>query len=280
MLLIKVPTWLSEVWQRSPKDAVVADLDLENGKLRLQSSVGKGRPTCFNVARRTSPELFAFPVTKENEEVAIEGGISEALTVTADLNDSAYKTMLQNRLETNSTTGGVRSVLQDKLIPVSRPEFLAAEAVSEALAVPEVVPGETPETEEEVWKAVQRTLQAHPEGVTCDELLEQLPSAPGFLCVRNALAAMAEPVEVGGVRCFLMRQTASPWSKNVSLIPPAALMAPSEVQAIEGPPAQSSGEYATPANAGLMGSQTQGQRVAAEAGARPALPAAKRSRMS
>mmetsp|Transcript_114581 Transcript_114581/g.296929 ORF Transcript_114581/g.296929 Transcript_114581/m.296929 type:complete len:299 (+) Transcript_114581:3-899(+) len=207
MMLIKVPRWLSEIWLSCPEEAAVADLDLERGKLLLRGDTG-GRPSSFVVERRASPELFAFPVCREGEEVPVEGGISDALSITPDFNDGAYKSMVQHR-QSSAVGTSKRSKLEEKLIPLNRGDFLAGEAAQRGAAGGgggEEGGGQLAEAMDKVWQAVQQCLRSNPEGVTCDELLRQLPPAPAFLTVRNALAAIAEPIEVDGQRRFVMRR--------------------------------------------------------------------------
>lgn len=214
MLLLKVPRWLSEVWMSSPQEAVVADLDLERGRLSVLRDVGRGRPSTFSVVRRASPELFAFPAGGEGEDVGVEGGIAEALSVAADLQDTAYQQLLQQRLATTSTTGGSRSLLERRIIPMNRGDLLAAEAAAageSALSRLAEAPADTPESEEQIWQAVRLSLRGRPQGVTVEELLDHIPAASGFLAVRNALAAYAEPVEDGsGLRRFVARRRGLP----------------------------------------------------------------------
>merc|ERR1719162_1619743 len=112
-MLLKVPKWLSESWQRSPPDVAVADLDLDAGQLHLIFGAGQGRPdrpTVFGVDRRPSPELFAFS-TEADGEARVNGCIKESLHVRADLGDARYKHMLQTRFEENAITAGSRSVV-------------------------------------------------------------------------------------------------------------------------------------------------------------------------
>jgi len=221
MLLLKVPRWLSEVWLAAPPESIVADLDLEGERLSLIGDGGRGRPSTFSVSRRASPELFAFPAGQEGEEIPVDGPIAEALTVTADLQDPTYQAMLQQRLATSSTTGGTRSLLEQRLIPMQRSEIIGQQAAAGAQLshILEKDPGETEQAEERVWQVVKVHLRERPQGLTVEELLQALPTASGFLAVRNALAAHAEPVEdADGTRRFVLRR---PQGR-----PPAAPAAP------------------------------------------------------
>jgi len=231
MMLIKVPRWLSEEWLKAPPEAEVADLDLESGKMHLLGHAGKGRPANLLISRRDSPELFAFPVCGENEEVQVEGGIVEALSVATDLNDDSYKTMIKERLESNSSASAHRSVLEEKIIPLSRSGFLAREAGRRAAGAEEFAEEEA-DSRRTIWNAIQQALKESPDGITCEDLLVLLPRAPSFLEVRNALSHMAEPLEVDGRRRFVTRRrTAAEAKVEMKTEAQAALAAKLEMQA-------------------------------------------------
>mmetsp|Transcript_136865 Transcript_136865/g.437877 ORF Transcript_136865/g.437877 Transcript_136865/m.437877 type:complete len:289 (-) Transcript_136865:107-973(-) len=230
MMLIKVPRWLSEEWLKAPPEAEVADLDLESGKMHLLAHAGKGRPANLLISRRASPELFAFPVCGENEEVQVEGGIVEALSVATDLNDDSYKTMIKERLESNSSASAHRSVLEEKIIPLSRSCFLAREAGRRAGG--EEFAEEEADSRRTIWNAIQQGLKESPDGITCEDLLVLLPRAPSFLEVRNALSHMAEPLEVDGSRRFVTRRrTAAEAKVEMKTEAQAALAAKLEMKA-------------------------------------------------
>ncbi|CAE8653401.1 unnamed protein product, partial [Polarella glacialis] len=210
--LIKVPRWLSEQWLKGEPGAVVADLDLEAGVLRLQTSAAStsnGRPSLLRVERRASPELFAFPKLEHGEgdgaEVAVEGGILESLSLRADLQDTAYKNMLQQRAEDGSATAGNRSLLEKRFIHLdSRPDKETVKAdgdrsktlVSGVSTAAAAQPGNelNVATFEEVAAAVESALKATKgRGLTCEELLAMLPGGCSLLHLRDALVALADP---------------------------------------------------------------------------------------
>ncbi|CAE8605226.1 unnamed protein product [Polarella glacialis] len=215
--LIKVPRWLSEQWLKGAPGAVVADLDLQAGVLRLQTnaaSTSNGRPSLLRVERRASPELFAFPKLEQGEgdgaEVAVEGGILESLSLRADLQDSAYKNMLQQRAEDGSATAGNRSLLEKRFIHLdSRPDKETVKAdgdrsktlVSGVSAAAAAQPGNELNiaTFEEVAAAVESALKATKgRGLTCEELLAMLPGGCSLLHLRDALVALADPKSLRG----------------------------------------------------------------------------------
>jgi len=121
LLLLKVPKWLSEAWLLSPPHAVVADLDVEAGKLKLLSDPGINRPTELGLERRASPELFAFPHADDKAgEVTVRGCIQESLHVQAKLNDSRYMNMLQERFKASDITANNRTLhLQGSSIQIN-----------------------------------------------------------------------------------------------------------------------------------------------------------------
>lgn len=226
MILIKVPRWLSEEWLKAPPEAAVADLDLESGKMQLLGSCGEGRPRNFLVSRRSSPELFAFPVCDENDDVQVEGGIGDALTVVADMNDPSYKTMLKDRHGV-SDSARHRSRLEDKIIPLSRSTFLASEVGRDSAES-----ANHAENKRTIWNIIQTVLANHPDGIGCEELLPLLPRMSTFLEVRNALAHMADPLEVDGARRFVARRrTAAEVKTEMKTEAQAALAAKFEKQA-------------------------------------------------
>merc|ERR1711862_101755 len=98
--LLKVPKWLSETWNQMPSEALVADLDLEAGKLKLLAGGNSKCPDSMSVECRSSPGLFAFSQGSHGcEELCVDGTINEVLHVKADLQNVAYQGMLQRRVE-------------------------------------------------------------------------------------------------------------------------------------------------------------------------------------
>jgi len=197
MRLLKVPKWLSDIWMKSPPGTVVADLDLESNFLDICTDSGPGKPKSLCVERRTSPELFAFSQTREaleeGSETTIEGAIAETLHVKANVRDDGYKRMLQQRLEEAAVTSGNRSFHMSALKSLEqRPDM---EVVTGSNLRPqqaaEVAFGEPPKNNE-VAIAVEQALRRRPNGITLEELLEQVPSGCTFFSVREALVAMAE----------------------------------------------------------------------------------------
>mmetsp|Transcript_38039 Transcript_38039/g.88982 ORF Transcript_38039/g.88982 Transcript_38039/m.88982 type:complete len:211 (-) Transcript_38039:188-820(-) len=108
--LLKVPRWLSEAWKSSPPEGVVADIDLAGGKLHLRvaQTDGHERPVTLDLQSRDSPEIFAF--TKEAHGSQPQATkVVQALHVKANLNDQAYRGMLQRRAEEATIASGNRT---------------------------------------------------------------------------------------------------------------------------------------------------------------------------
>lgn len=202
-LLLKVPKWISEAWLAAPPESVVANLDLEAGIMHL--AVGSGSPAkTLAISRRSSPELFTYPTG--NGEVTVEGAICEAFTVNANVHDAGYKDLAQKRLHEAQITSGNRTLGLEKIIqPDQRPE---RETISGTMPL---MPQELYELSKddgpppaEVAAAVSECLKAAGQaGVTCEQMLEQLPNGCNYIAVRDALAALAELREVRGERRFV-----------------------------------------------------------------------------
>mmetsp|Transcript_88185 Transcript_88185/g.175112 ORF Transcript_88185/g.175112 Transcript_88185/m.175112 type:complete len:286 (-) Transcript_88185:52-909(-) len=220
LLLLKVPKWLSEAWILSPPHAVVADLDVEAGKLKLLSDPGVNRPSELCLERRASPELFAFPHADDKAgEVTVRGCIQESLHVQAQLNDSRYMNMLRQRCKDNDITANNRTLHMEKIQhPDQRPvaEKIVHSAGQETdVGVSDVTgPASAGEvhasyavakvpSQVDVAVAVERCLTASAKnGITCEALLAQLPFGCSLTSVRDALVALAELRELDGQRRF------------------------------------------------------------------------------
>lgn len=109
--------------------------------------------------------------------------------------DTAYQQLLQQRLATTSTTGGSRSLLERRIIPMNRGDLLAAEAAAageSALSRLAEAPADTPESEEQIWQAVRLSLRGRPQGVTVEELRTRVapeadPDQPRIGVTRSTL---------------------------------------------------------------------------------------------
>eukprot|EP00747_Dinoflagellata_sp_TGD_P165511 gnl/TRDRNA2_/TRDRNA2_186856_c0_seq1.p1 gnl/TRDRNA2_/TRDRNA2_186856_c0~~gnl/TRDRNA2_/TRDRNA2_186856_c0_seq1.p1 ORF type:complete len:257 (+),score=59.13 gnl/TRDRNA2_/TRDRNA2_186856_c0_seq1:100-870(+) len=191
MMLLKVPKWLSDIWAKAGPEAIVADLDLEGGKLNLKAGDGQERPLSLEVTRRTSPELFVF--SQAANGLSVEGAVRNALHVKADMRDSAYKTMLERRYEDNAISSANRSVLDEERRDVTF-QSERETIVGEPLRIHEAASLMTSEapTRTEVEKVIQKELQIRDAGLTCEELLARLPVGCTLASVRDALVAAAD----------------------------------------------------------------------------------------
>ncbi|CAE7238995.1 unnamed protein product [Symbiodinium natans] len=201
--LLKVPRWLSEEWLKSKPQDIVADLDLDQGILRLNSTrAGRaGCPTTLRVERRPSPELFSFWQPLDGSEAPIEG-IAEALTVRPDLRDQSYRSLLDQRKEEETAASSRRSRHEERLIQGDeRP------AVVRATKPPAEGPGAALQ---DVLAVVEKALQsAGTLGLTGLELFERLPMGGCTLAqLRDSLLALAIPIQAeDGARRYV--QTSS-----------------------------------------------------------------------
>ncbi|CAE6920170.1 unnamed protein product [Symbiodinium sp. CCMP2592] len=194
--LLKVPRWLSEQWLQSKPQDIVADLDLEQGILKLNSARA-GCPTSMRVERRASPELFSFWQPLDGSEAPIEG-IVESLTLQPDLKDRSYRSLLDQRKETETATSSRRSRHEERLIQGGeRPTVVRATKSTQPESSPAAALSD-------VLAAVETALQtAGAKGLTGLELFERLPSGGCTLAqLRDSLLALAIPIQAedGGRR--------------------------------------------------------------------------------
>merc|ERR1712087_397913 len=70
----------------------------------------------MRVERRASPELFAFPPLDGKGDVPVEGRIVEALSLRPDLQDTAYRSLVQQRVEESALSAGARSRGLEKIL--------------------------------------------------------------------------------------------------------------------------------------------------------------------
>jgi len=215
ILLLKVPRWLSEEWLRATPEDVVADLNVESGTLKLLSEPRSDKPRTLGIASRASPELFAFPRGGSGsspdggasaQEVPIVGAISEALSVKADLRETSYKNLLQKRANESQIAVGSRTLFMPKL------QHLDEKVVGEVVTGSAPGAGSQSHLREavpaaQVEASVERSLtSAGEDGVTCEELLAQLPFGCDFSAVRDALVATADMQVVDGQRLYVRSQ--------------------------------------------------------------------------
>mmetsp|Transcript_56553 Transcript_56553/g.132705 ORF Transcript_56553/g.132705 Transcript_56553/m.132705 type:complete len:246 (+) Transcript_56553:46-783(+) len=194
--LLKVPRWLSEQWLQSKPQDIVADLDFEQGILKLNSARA-GCPTSMRVERRASPELFSFWQPLDGSEAPIEG-IVESLTLQPDLKDRSYRSLLDQRKETETATSSRRSRHEERLIQGGeRPTVVRAAKPTQPESSPAAALSD-------VLAAVETALQtAGAKGLTGLELFERLPSGGCTLAqLRDSLLALAIPIQAedGGRR--------------------------------------------------------------------------------
>ncbi|CAE7243974.1 unnamed protein product [Symbiodinium sp. KB8] len=195
--LLKVPRWLSEQWLQSKPQDIVADLDLEQGILKLNSARA-GCPTSMRVERRASPELFSFWQPLDGSEAPIEG-IVESLTLQPDLKDRSYRSLLDQRKETETASSSRRSRHEERLIQGGeRPTVVRATKTTHTES------GSPGAALSDVLAAVETALQtAGTKGLTGLELFERLPSGGCTLAqLRDSLLALAIPIQAedGGRR--------------------------------------------------------------------------------
>eukprot|EP00929_Paragymnodinium_shiwhaense_P062875 TRINITY_DN31411_c0_g1_i3.p1 TRINITY_DN31411_c0_g1~~TRINITY_DN31411_c0_g1_i3.p1 ORF type:complete len:278 (-),score=84.43 TRINITY_DN31411_c0_g1_i3:58-891(-) len=199
--LLKVPRWLSEAWLKAGPEAMVADIDLESGKLHLLpgSGCGDDRPQTLTIECRASPELFAFAETPGGDGKGLEivGDISHAMHARADLQDQAYRKMLQQRAVAAQISSGARTAHEERLPTSYQNEHTSSGAAAGA----EVFAKERLQFLS-VALAVKKCLLAEPKGVTFDGVMDSLPQGSLLTEVRDALVAMAELREVDGRRLF------------------------------------------------------------------------------
>lgn len=214
MFLLKVPRWLSELWEKHPPGHV-ADLDLDTGKLELLGAGKGGRPCVFDVHRRPSPELFAY-TEQEGGKLRVEGGLKETLQVRPCLGDAAYKHILQQRTEDSATTAGHRSVHDPVVVPYEHKNASIIQPlvkVTEAEELECITEGASKSAETAMFAAkqalkaaVHRCLGAKRDtGVTCAQLADELPRGCILTTVGSALAELAEcrRMSDGSKRYFL-----------------------------------------------------------------------------
>lgn len=176
----------------------MALIDLKNGRLRLPTETA-GRPSVLSIERRASPELFAFPKIDvpegEGAEVLVEGLVVEALSVRADLKDSGYQSLVQQRAEDHSPVSGhrsqhLKSIRQmderperERLVASGVPTTSAPSVSSTQSACPNFL---------EVAAIVEKALQeAGIRGLSCSELLERMPDGCMLSHLRDSLVALA-----------------------------------------------------------------------------------------
>lgn len=227
-MLLKVPRWLSDIWEKaseSSPEAVLADLDLDKGKLTVLLGDGSARPVSLSVSRRASPELFAFSET-EDGALRVVGGLSEVLHVKADLQDTAYRGMLQQRAEESTAMSGVRTGLHQKLQhpdlklqPIrtdinnispeknSRGRALLGQAVSKREQAERSAFGDGILETQQVYPALQKHLaEAGSKGLTCEEFLGKIGQSVDFATLRDAVVAGAQLSETAGRRSIVLSE--------------------------------------------------------------------------
>mmetsp|Transcript_21956 Transcript_21956/g.39833 ORF Transcript_21956/g.39833 Transcript_21956/m.39833 type:complete len:268 (+) Transcript_21956:45-848(+) len=230
-MLLKVPRWLSDIWEKaseSSPEAVLADLDLEKGKLTVLHGDGSARPVSLTVSRRASPELFAFSET-EDGALRVVGGLSEVLHVKADLQDTAYRGMLQQRAEEATAMSGNRSVWHEKLQhPDQKPQPMRTDSkgsaavdrgrvslgqgsanrgISKREQAEHSAFGEGLLETQQVYPALKRHLaEAGSKGLTCEDLLGKIGQSVDFATLRDALVAGAQLSEAEGRRSIVLSE--------------------------------------------------------------------------
>eukprot|EP00931_Biecheleriopsis_adriatica_P012268 TRINITY_DN113393_c0_g1_i1.p1 TRINITY_DN113393_c0_g1~~TRINITY_DN113393_c0_g1_i1.p1 ORF type:complete len:268 (-),score=58.94 TRINITY_DN113393_c0_g1_i1:19-801(-) len=193
--LIKVPRWVSEQWLKGKPGDVVANLDLQSGTLCL-TDTGTGKPSVLQVERRASPELFAFSLPEKvagDVEVPIDGLIVESLSLRPNLQDGAYRNLVQRRVEDGALGANNRS---QHLERIRQHEDRIDEAKATKKAPP---PAEVPKASaslEQVAEQVERALKAAGrQGATLKDLLASLSGGCSLEQMRDCLMALAVPWE-------------------------------------------------------------------------------------
>mmetsp|Transcript_18970 Transcript_18970/g.30809 ORF Transcript_18970/g.30809 Transcript_18970/m.30809 type:complete len:147 (-) Transcript_18970:40-480(-) len=102
VFVVKVPKWISDAWHQLPPEALVADLDLDAGKLKMAGG-SSSCPASLDIDHRSDPGLFAFSRRDANSEDRIVGPVTEVLQVKLDMKDMQYRNVLQQRRSATTT---------------------------------------------------------------------------------------------------------------------------------------------------------------------------------
>jgi uncharacterized protein (DUF433 family) len=151
----------------------------------------------MTVEGRPSPELFAFTQAASQMKVK-DCRILESLDVRADLQDDAYKRMLQRRFEESSITVGNRSMQATVAEVTTARNSTVSE---EAKRANHAAFGKQVDASEVALVVEGALLAAGAKGLTLEEILESFQSVQ-FAALRDALVAAAEQVVDNGVRRY------------------------------------------------------------------------------